>query len=281
METRRRLLRHPGPAVGAAGAVTLDVRSVALVILALSAAMAVLHWAQAVFVPIVVSLLISYALEPIVRRLTRMRVPRIVAAAVVTAVLAGALGYTGYALADDAAAIVARLPDAAAQLRQAVRQGRSEPSPIQQVQRAAEELQRAADEAAGAINPAARGVLRVQIEEPAINVRKYLTWGSASAVVFAAQAVLVILFAFFLLASGDLFKRKLVKLAESSREKNVTVAILDDINLQIERFLLILLFSSVIVGGATWIMFRAVGLEQAAVWAIAAGVFNSIPYLVR
>jgi predicted PurR-regulated permease PerM len=98
-------------------------------------------------------------------------------------------------------------------------------------------------------------------------------------VAFAGQATLVFFFVFFLLASGDLFKRKLVKLAGPSLEKKrITVQILDDINRQIARFLLIRVVTSIVVGVATWIAFRLVGLEQAAFWAVAAGVFNSIPY---
>ena len=93
------------------------------------------------------------------------------------------------------------------------------------------------------------------------------------------QAILVMFFSFFLLASGDLFKRKLVRVAGPSLEKRkVTVSILDEINSQIERFLLVHLVTSVIVGTATWLAFRAIGLEQAGVWGIAAGVFNNIPY---
>ena len=107
----------------------------------------------------------------------------------------------------------------------------------------------------------------MQIEEPTINVREYLSWGSASVIAFAGQAVLVVFFVFFLLASGDLFKRKLVKLVGPSLEKKkITVQILDDINTQIERFLLVRVVTSVVVGVATWIAFRMVGLEQAGVW---------------
>ena len=86
-------------------------------------------------------------------------------------------------------------------------------------------------------------------------------------------------FVFFLLASGDLFKRKLVKLAGPSLEKKkITVHILNDINAQIERFLLVRVVTSVAVAVATWLAFRMIGLEAAGVWGIAAGVFNSIPY---
>ncbi len=91
--------------------------------------------------------------------------------------------------------------------------------------------------------------------------------------------MLVVFFVFFLLASGDLFKRKLVKLVGPSLEKKkITVQILDDINTQIARFLLVRAITSIAVGVATWVAFRMIGLEQAGVWAILAGVFNSIPY---
>ena len=124
-----------------------------------------------------------------------------------------------------------------------------------------------------------RGVQRVQIEEPAIDVREYVSWGSASLLAFGGQAVLIVFFVFFLLASGDLFKRKLVRVVGPSLEKKkITVQILDDINTQIERFLLVRVITSVAVGVATWIAFRIVGLEQAGVWGLAAGIFNSIPY---
>jgi predicted PurR-regulated permease PerM len=159
----------------------VNVRSIALTIMAVSAAMFVLQWASEVFIPIVLSVLISYALEPIVAALMRCRLPRVVASGLVVASLGGAFGYTAYALSDDAAAIVASLPDAATKLRQAMRH--RERTAIDNVQRAAEELQRTADEAAGR-NPAPNGVQRVQIEQPAIDVKQYLSWGSAGAVAF-------------------------------------------------------------------------------------------------
>ena len=254
-----------------------NTRDTALVVIAVAAAMYLLHWAREIFIPIVVSILISYALDPVVRRLMWLHLPRLLASAIVVLVMSGTLAYTAYALSDDAAAIVAELPQAAQKLRLSLRRG-SDDATIQQVQEAADELQRTADEAAGR-NPVPRGVQRVQVEQPAINIREYLFWGSAGIMTFAVQALLVIFFVFFLLASGDLFKRKLVRIAGPSLEKRrITVQILDDINDQIERFLLVHAFDSVVVALATWAAFRAVGLEEAAFWAIAAGVLNNVPY---
>ena len=270
-----RRAREPEPETTAP--IDVKLRSAALVVIASAAGIALLYWAREVFIPIVLSVLISYALEPAVVTLMRVRLPRVVAAALVMLLFTGGLAYSGYALSDDAAVMVAAVPEAAAKLRMTLRRNTSSGT-IQQVQQAANELQRAADETA-ARNPVGAGVQCVQIEEPAIDVRGYLMWGSASAFAFAGQATLVIFFVLFLLASGDLVKRKLVKLAGPSLErKKITVQILNEIDAQIERFLLLRVATSTVVGLATWLAFRWMGVNHAAIWGIAAGVFNSIPY---
>ena len=269
-----RHLREEPPVVAPSD---INVRSVTLTVIAAAAVMWVLNWAQEVFIPIVISILLSYALEPVVLWLIRIRIPRLIASALVMVSLTGTAAYGAWSLSDDAAAVIASVPEAAAKLRQVMRRGRGD-GPIAQVQQAADELQRTANEATRP-TPVPNGVQRVQIEAPTFNVRDYITWGSASAMAFAGQAVLVLFFVFFLLASGDLFKRKLVKIAGPSLEqKKITVQILDEINVQIARFLLVRVVTSVFVGIATWLAFRWVGLGQAGVWGIAAGVFNSIPY---
>ncbi len=277
----RQVLKHSAPDDETTTPLAdVNVRSVELMVIAFAAGMGVLYWAREVFIPIVLSILISYALEPIVVALMRIRLPRVLASALVMVLLAGSVGYGVYSLSDDAAAVVAELPNAAVKIRQAMRRNPRDGNggAIQQVQKAAAELQKTADEATGP-NPAPRGVQRVQIEEPTIDVRQYLSWGSASLITFAGQATLVLFFVFFLLASGDLFRRKLVKIAGPSLEKKrVTVQILGEINTQISRFLLVRVVTSIVVGVLTWLAFAALGLSQPAVWGLAAGVFNSVPY---
>ena len=271
-----RRARDPEPETTAP--IDVKLRSVALVVIAAAAAIGLLYWAREVFIPIVLSVLVSYALEPVVELLIRARLPRVLAAALVIVLFTGGLLYAGYALSDDAMAMVAAAPEAATKLRVALRDGRSQGGTIQQVQKAANELQRTADENA-ARNPVGAGVQRVQIEEPLFDVRGYLTWGSAGAIAFAGEATLVVFFVFFLLASGDLVKRKLVKLAGPSLEKKkITVQILNEIDAQIERFLVVRVATSIVVGVATWVAFRWLGVHHAPMWGVAAGVFNSIPY---
>jgi predicted PurR-regulated permease PerM len=85
--------------------------------------------------------------------------------------------------------------------------------------------------------------------------------------------------AYFLLVADDLFKRKLVKHASDTLAgKKITVNVLEAIGRQIEHFVLVQIFTSVVVGVVTAVALWWIGLENAAVWGLMAGIFNSIPY---
>jgi predicted PurR-regulated permease PerM len=264
---------HP-PAIGA----PVDIRSVSLMVLAALAIMLALQYAQAMIIPIVLAVLISYALEPVVAWMERRRIPRALAAAVVLLTLVAAGSWMLYNLRSQAAAFVEQLPPAARRLRQIVEHSQPDATAaFQQVQKAATELERAASSAAPP-QPTS-GVQRVQMENPAINVGDYVIWGSLGIVAATGQLVMILFLVYFLLASGDLYRRKIVKIIGTTlSEKRVTVQILQEIDRQIEMFLIVQVFTSVVVGLATWLSFRALGLEQAAVWGVLAGIFNSIPY---
>ena len=255
-----------------------DIRSLALTTLVVIASIMLLKYAQAVVIPIVLGVLISYALEPLVGRLERLHVARALAAALVLLTVVSAGGVLLYQLRYEATEIIEQLPDAARRLRQIVeRDGSQTSEAIEKVQKAATELERAAN--AAAPEPAARNVQRVQVQQPPIQISQYVMWGSMSLAGAAMQIVLILFLAFFLLASGDLYRRKFVKIVGPSLEKKkVTLQILRDIDYQIERFLIIQVSTSALVGVATWLTLRWIGFEQAALWGLLAGVFNSIPY---
>jgi predicted PurR-regulated permease PerM len=258
--------------------VPVDVRSAALTVLAVLAIVLVLQYAQAMVIPIVLGVLISYALEPPVAGLTRLRIPRPIAAAIVLIAIVGAGGRLIYGLRGQASDIVEQLPQAARRLRQTLENGPPRNSAIQQVQKAANELEKAATAAAPPPTEPS-GVQRVQVEDPPFNIGDYLVWGSLSLATAVGQFVLVLFLVYFLLASGDLYRRKLVKIAGPSlSKKKVTLQILSEIDRQIEMFLAVQTVTSILVAVATWLAFRALGLQQAAVWGIVAGVMNSIPY---
>jgi predicted PurR-regulated permease PerM len=258
-----------------------NMRSVAPMVLALLAIVLMLKYAQAMVIPVVLGLLMCYALDPLVTGLTKLRIPRALGAAVVLLALVGVGGLLLYQLRDQVDAIAQQLPDGARRLRHALERDEpygSQTSTIAQVQKAATELEKAAD-AASSPPPARPGVTRVQVEQPPVNISAYVMWGSLSLAAAAVQVLLILFLAYFLLASGDLYKRKLVKIVGPSlSRKKITVQILEDIDRQIAKFLFVQMATSAAVGIATWIAFLWIGLEQAAVWGLLAGVFNTIPY---
>ena len=89
---------------------------------------------------------------------------------------------------------------------------------------------------------------------------------------------MIVFLTYFMLLSDQLFKRKLVEIVGTLSQKKLTVSVLEDIAGQIERFLVIQILTSAAVAVVTWGALWALGLQQAALWGLAAGILNSIPY---
>jgi predicted PurR-regulated permease PerM len=285
----------------------VDVRSLALIVLTVLASIYALHWAKAILVPILLGVMFSYALTPLVDTLERWRVPRAAGAGLVLTTLVVLVGWGTWKLSSDATALIESLPEVAQKLRQGIEGQKNTPaaSPIENVQQAANELERAAAAAAAASEatsapasarqrprtttttttttttpPTPPGVTRVVIERAGFNVRDYLWTGTLGLFTFIGQTLVVLFVTLFLLASGNTFRRKMVKLAGPRlSQKKITVQALDEVTVQIQRYLLVTLATSVVVGVATGLAFHALGLNNAATWGVAAGVTNLIPYI--
>ena len=258
----------------------VDVRSASLAVLAALASLWALRWAGAVFVPLLMGLLCSYALSPLVDRLQRWHLPRAFGAAVLLVGGLAGIGALAYSLADDTAALIESLPDAAQKLRHSMHSARSAPeSPIDKVQRAAANLELAAAEH-GAATIAGKGVTRVQIEPTHFNVKDYLWSGTLGLAGAVGQALVVGFITYFLLVSGDSFRRKMAHIAGPRfSQKRLTVQALDEITVQIRRYLVVQLQTSLLVGLATGAACLWLGLDRAIVWGVAAALLNLVPYI--
>lgn len=121
--------------------------------------------------------------------------------------------------------------------------------------------------------------MRVTIDEPKFKLNDFLWRSSLGVFGFIAEAITMIFLAYFILLSGDTFKRKLVKITGPTlSRKKITVNILTNINLSIQRYMTMLLVTNVLVGLVSWMAFRAFGLENALAWAVAAGFLHIVPY---
>lgn len=96
---------------------------------------------------------------------------------------------------------------------------------------------------------------------------------------YAGSVILLLFLIYFLLASGDFFKKKFVKLSgERLSQRKVTLQMIDEMGRQIGRFVFYQFWSGLLVGVITWLVFAWLGVRYAGLWGVASGVLNCIPY---
>jgi predicted PurR-regulated permease PerM len=252
--------------------------NVSICTLAIIAFVAAMYLAQAFFLPLLIGILASYTLSPVVDFLNRLHIPRAVGAALVVAVLIGALSWLALSLSSEATAMIEKLPDATRKLRQHLSDIRPmNQSALQNMQEAANQLEGAA---ADARKKPETPVVSNLSSEPSGWLQDFVLRQSFLLFSVIAQAPIVLLLTYFLLASGAHFRRKLVQFVGPSLErKKDAVRMLDEIDMQIQLYLLSMLVASLLVGIATWLGFKALGMEQAGIWGVIAGLLQFIPYL--
>jgi predicted PurR-regulated permease PerM len=186
-----------------------------------------------------------------------------------------------YSLRGQMRTILDQLPEAASTLSAglaSLRKGQD--STMRKVQTAASEFEKATSQVAGVASSARQPATRVVIDPPDFKLGNYLWVGSMGAAGLIGQAAMVIFLTFFLLLSGNTYRKKLVRLTGPTlSNKKITIHILDGINESIQRYMFMLLATNVLVGLLTWIALRWIGLENAGAWAVAAGLLHLIPSL--
>ena len=233
--------------------------------------LAALYYGRGFLAPLVVAVLASVALAPPVRQLSRV-LPRWFAAAIVVLSITGTVILTAWVLADEVAAFSRRLPAILRDIRDTVQSASPRQGLLRQLQQAVSELEQTA------AAPKTTDATPVQIVEPT-NVQQQMMTGARRAGSYLLEAVLLLFLVYFLLAQGELFKQKFVRLSgDRLSQKKVTVAMIDDITTKIGRFVFYQFWSGVVVGVITWGCFWALGVRYAGLWGVAAGVLNCIPY---
>jgi predicted PurR-regulated permease PerM len=255
----------------------VNARGLALGVIATVAFIYALQWSRNFLVPLLLGILITYMLSPLVCWLERMRVPRLVGATLVTAAILGGSVMVIDKVQGEFQSIVEELPNAGHKLSRLLsdRLHGGGPSALQRIQDVATELQQAT---AGAQER--RAARKAAAAPPdTIPVMDWVWAGSRGVMVFLSQSTMVIFLVFFLLLSGDTFKRKLVKLTGPSlSKKKITVHILEDINTSIQKYMLMLLVTNGMLALMMWVALRWIGLENAGAWAIVAGLLHLMPY---
>ncbi len=258
----------------------VNIRSLSLVILTSMASLVFIDWAQPVLLPLIVAVLISYALDPLVSGLDRLHLPRPLSAAVVLVALVSIVAAASVPLKNETMEMLDKVPQAIKQFQQRdAKAPKDEESIVDKAQFAAKQIEKSA---ASDKNGETRrsGITPVRVIEKPLDVQEYILQGSPAALVLISQCFSVLLLVYFLLAVGSLYKRKVVKLSGPSFGSMRNAArIMNDFHHQVRRFLFVMMLGALFVGVLTWLAFMALGVEQAGLWGVVAGVASGIPYL--
>ncbi len=241
-------------------------RSVGVTVLAVLALLYTFYFARAFLLPISFALLLSFLLSPLVRILARFRIPPPIGSAVVMLALLGILGLGTYELARPVQSWVAKAPATFAAMQEKLTKLRR---PIERVTKTAEQVQSAATDVSGAAK-----TTEVVVKSPSLTSRVF---GTTQRLLAAALEVAILLY--FLLAAGDLFLQKLIKVLPHVKDKRKAVEIARETESSISTYLLTALFVNIMEGVVVAFAMYLLGMPNPALWGALVVPLHFIPYL--
>jgi predicted PurR-regulated permease PerM len=242
-----------------------DFRTTGIVGLFVLGLLYTMYFARGFLLPIAIAVILNLLLSPVVRGLKRLRVPEPIGAALVVVSLIGTLGFGVYALALPAQQWLARGPESLDRLQGKLAELRR---PVEAVSRTAERVERAAKSNDG---PAPTEVV---VRGPSLSARLL---GVTQDVLTGTLSVVLLLY--FLLAAGDLFLSKLVRVLPQFGDKKKAVTIIKETEVSISRYLGTIALVNIVQGVATGLAMWAIGLPNPALWGVLAAVAEFVPYV--
>jgi predicted PurR-regulated permease PerM len=243
--------------------------TISLVILATVAAAAALYVGRQFFAPVVLALLVAALLRPLVKIAARIGVPAPASATIIVLAVLALIGAGIFLLAQPVQAWVSNAPETFAAARTKLDRLRR---PVQKVTQAVEKVQ---EEVTGKEKPARSEAAAASppSQAPAFLARAF---GTTTAILSGALQVLVIVF--LLLATGDLFHRKLSAVmaspARGSREGT-----LQDAESVVRHYLVVTALINAGQGVAVGLVMHLIGLPNPVLWGLLTFAFEFLPYL--
>jgi predicted PurR-regulated permease PerM len=239
----------------------LTIASVGILILGI---LYTLYFARTFLLPISIAILLNFLLSPAVRVLKRLRLPDAAGAALVVLGLVGLSAVGIYEIAGPAQQWLAKAP---AVLRQAEAKLHPLRAPVEQVKRAAENVEQAASDTGGQPQ-------EVVVRGPTLGARLF---GFTQSVVTASLGIVVLLY--FLLAAGDLFTLKLVRVLPQFGDKRIAVSIINETEASISRYLVTVAAVNIGQGVVVGLVMFLLGMPNAPLWGALSAAAEFIPYL--
>lgn len=243
----------------------LDIRSVSLTGLFVLATFYTLYFARDFILPILLAWILSSLLAPVVRALKRVRVAEPLSALLIISALLGILSLGIYRMSDPVASWIQRAPqvltDVRAKLQNFIR-------PVADVQETTKQIEKMA----GLGND--QQTAAVELKKPGLS---QVIFSGAKDFALSTGVMLVLLY--FLLASGDLFLLKLVKVLPTMENKKVAVEIYRRIEKDVSTYLSVVTLIYIGFGCVIGVAMYLLGMPNPWLWGVMAAVLSYIPYL--
>jgi predicted PurR-regulated permease PerM len=244
----------------------LGIKSMALTGLFILAAFYTFYFASSFILPIVLALLLNFLLSPVVRALKKIRIPEALSAGLLILALLGSVGWGVYYLSGPAYEWAQQAPKSMRRLEAKLRDFKK---PVQTMSKATEQVEKITQ-----VGGAGQQPRTVAVQTASLGERMF----SQATEIIAGGLVMIVLL-FFLLASGDMFLRKLIKVLPSLSDKKRAVEIARQIESDVSAYLTTITAINVVLGLAVWGIMSALGVPNPLLWGVLATVTNYIPYL--
>jgi predicted PurR-regulated permease PerM len=225
-----------------------------------------LYFAAPILIPITIAILLSMLLSPAVDWLERLALPRAVGSALIVAAALGLIAGSIVTLAGPAQEWLTRLPASFAKMEERLKLIKK---PIAEIEKATEQIETVTDLSQ---KPVRRQV--VELRRPSFAGE--LLSGTQR---IATSIGMVLILLYFLLATGDLFARKLVAIMPTDENRARTVDIVRSVKRDISFYLLSLTITNIGYGLLVTVAAAALGVENALLWGAATLIFSFAPYI--
>jgi len=243
-------------------------RSISITIIAVLASLYTLYFAREFLIPIVFAILLNFLLSPVLRALARIRIPPPAGAAIIVLILLGAIGVGAYSLTGPVQTVAAAAPQTLSKASAKVR--RLVLTPLQQ---ATNQMERATS----TLKSDTAGHAQAQIvvtNSPTIGSR---ILGTTQ--VFVAAVLEIVILLYFLLAGGDLFLQKFIKVLPHSGDKRKAVEIARATEAAVSAYLSTAFIVNIAEGTVVALLLWALGMPNPVLWGVMVAAVEFVPYL--
>jgi predicted PurR-regulated permease PerM len=240
-------------------------RSIEATLLTVLAVLYTLYFARTFLIPIVFALLLNFLLSPMIRRLSKLRIKPPVGAALVIVLLIAGTGWGAYELAAPAQRWAAIAPESFAKAQGKLR------GIIRPMQQVSKNVEQAASAVGGATTKAPEVVVQTG---PSLTSRLF---GTTQRVIAGLLEIFILLY--FLLAGGDLFLQKLLKVLPSVSDKVKAVDIARATEATVSAYLTTTLLVNFVEGATVALVLWLLGMPSAVLWGVLVFFLEFVPYL--